>query len=160
MRAVRETTPADIPMLRTLFATRGLPARLLRRPTLAFTSEPVIDQFLRGGFLVLGNEPDRELVIGAVHQPWRLVGGGPLAIRDATEFREFWRPGFVKSAMNFRVEPGATGEGSVVETETRIFATDRAARRRFRLYWLLVGPGSGLIRRMWLRSIRRRAEAM
>jgi hypothetical protein len=33
-----------------------------------------------------------------------------------------------------------------------------AARRKFRLYWTLVGPFSGLIRRALLSGIRRRAE--
>ncbi len=38
-------------------------------------------------------------------------------------------------------------------------ATDAAARRRFRLYWLAIRPFSGLIRRLWLRAIKRRAES-
>ena len=46
-----------------------------------------------------------------------------------------------------------------VETETRIQPTDARAARAFGLYWLVVYPGSALIRREWLRAVRRKAEA-
>jgi hypothetical protein len=43
-------------------------------------------------------------------------------------------------------------------TETRVQALSAAARRRFRLYWLVVGPFSALIRRRWLSAACRAAE--
>jgi hypothetical protein len=60
--------------------------------------------------------------------------------------------------MNFRVTPDGAG-GSMVSTETRVFASDASARRRFAAYWRLIYPGSATIRRMWLRAIERRATA-
>jgi hypothetical protein len=77
-----------------------------------------------------------------------------------------------------RVEPVASGTGAsgagkaspielersdktectLLTTETRVYATDPAARRRFARYWRVIYPGSSLIRRMWLRAIRKRAE--
>jgi len=36
---------------------------------------------------------------------------------------------------------------------------DARARRRFKVYWFFVHPGSALMRRMWLRAVKRRAEA-
>ena len=59
--------------------------------------------------------------------------------------------------MNFRIEPDGKG-GSRLSTETRVFATDAASRRRFAAYWRVIYPGSALIRRMWLRAVRLRAE--
>jgi hypothetical protein len=44
--------------------------------------------------------------------------------------------------------------------ETRIFTRDAVARRRFRRYWLVIRPGSGLVRRLLLRSIRTEAERL
>ena len=58
--------------------------------------------------------------------------------------------------MNFHVR--AVDGGTLLTTETRIKGTDEEARRRFRRYWRVVMPGSALIRRAWLRAIRRRAE--
>jgi hypothetical protein len=40
-----------------------------------------------------------------------------------------------------------------------VLADDAATRRRFRWYWRVIRPGSGLIRRAMLASIRRAAEA-
>ena len=59
--------------------------------------------------------------------------------------------------MDFRIEQAALAM-CVVTTETRVFATDEATRKKFALYWWTIRLGSGLIRRMWLRAIRRRAE--
>ena len=55
-------------------------------------------------------------------------------------------------AINWRLD------GTTLSTETRVLATDEASRRAFRRYWLVIRPFSGLIRRVWLRAIRQRAE--
>lgn len=52
----------------------------------------------------------------------------------------------------------ADGDGSVLSTETRVHATNARARRTFRVYWLVVGPFSALIRRRWLRAAARAAR--
>ena len=57
---------------------------------------------------------------------------------------------------NFRIDPSRGG--CRLRTETRIDCVDAAALWRFRVYWTLVGPFSGLIRRDLLRLIRREAE--
>jgi hypothetical protein len=49
------------------------------------------------------------------------------------------------------------GTGCLLTTETRVHATTARARRLFRLYWLVVGPFSALVRRRWLRAIARAA---
>jgi hypothetical protein len=61
------------------------------------------------------------------------------------------------AAMNFLVTPDGRG-GSHVSTETRVRAADRAVARNFAIYWRLIHPGSDIIRRMWLRAIKTRAE--
>jgi hypothetical protein len=66
-------------------------------------------------------------------------------------------PGFVKATMNFRVEPAEAGLCDLT-TETRVFATDPRTARVFAAYWRVIYPGSALIRRMWLRAIKIRAE--
>ena len=48
--------------------------------------------------------------------------------------------------------------GVRLATETRVLALNPKARWRFRLYWLVVGPFSALIRRRWLSAARRAAE--
>jgi hypothetical protein len=50
------------------------------------------------------------------------------------------------------------GGRTPLSTETRILATDEAARRRFGRYWVVIRPGSAAIRVVWLWAIRTRAE--
>lgn len=68
------------------------------------------------------------------------------------------RNGFAVAAINFRLEDASNGE-TLLTTETRVYATDSATRKKFAGYWRVVYPGSALIRVMWLRAIRNRAEA-
>ena len=69
------------------------------------------------------------------------------------------RGGFALAAINFRLEDAANGE-TLLTTETRVYATDPSARKKFAAYWRIIYPGSALIRIMWLRAIRHRAEPM
>jgi hypothetical protein len=57
-----------------------------------------------------------------------------------------------------RIEDAGAGHCRVT-TETRVQATDKAARSTMSKYWRLIYPGSGLIRRAMLDAIRVRAEA-
>lgn len=65
----------------------------------------------------------------------------------------------VTIAFGFWAVPLGRGRPTRLATETRVHAADSAARRRFRLYWFVVGPFSALIRRRWLAAARRAAEA-
>ena len=65
----------------------------------------------------------------------------------------------VTIALGIWAVPLGTARGTRLATETRVHAADSAARRRFRLYWFVVGPFSALIRRRWLAAARRAAEA-
>jgi hypothetical protein len=116
--------------------------------------DPLIDVALHNGFVSLGDDPPRELVVGTV------VVRPPDTRGTLTPqtFRAKLPPGFALAAMNFVVTPDGSN-ASWVSTETRVFATSPDARRRFAAYWRVIYPGSAIIRRMWLRAIRRRALA-
>ena len=63
----------------------------------------------------------------------------------------------MKLAMDFRLTP--EDGGTTLSSETRVAATDPASRRRFAVYWLVVGPGSTAIRWELLTAVQVRAEA-
>jgi hypothetical protein len=63
----------------------------------------------------------------------------------------------LKIAIAFEAQP--IPGGSRLATETRVKALDERALRRFRLYWLAIGPFSGLIRRRWLRAVQEAARS-
>jgi hypothetical protein len=138
--AVRHMPVSKMPVANLLFRLRGMRG----------SSSVAVLERLPSSFAVLAEEPNRELVAGGIGKPWQLRGGGGVpALEDFVGFAE---PGYAKMALNFRLD------GRVLSTETRVFLTDEAARRAFRRYWLVIGPFSALIRRVWLRAIRRRAE--
>lgn len=144
-RAVREVDLSDSAVIRSLFALRGLP----RRGPLS------LDDLPRIGFVILAEDPGREIVLGLVGRFWRARGG--LRRVAPGEFDAFAEPGFAKAAWNFLVEPAGGGR-SAVSTETRVVTTDPASLRSFRRYWRLAGPFSALVRRRTLALIREGAE--
>ena len=130
---------------------RRLPPGILN----AGDSMPIIDVATRTTFARLVDEAPRELVIGTI-----VVRPPGARVRVRPEiFERSMPPGFALAAMNFLITPDGAG-GSRVSTETRVFANSEAARRRFAMYWRVIYPGSALIRRMWLRAVRRRAEGL
>lgn len=154
--ALAATTGREVRLLAPLLALRRLPARLLGRPALGDDrGEPLFTALEKGGFVRLAEEPGREIVFGVVGRFWRPAGNAPVrAVTDRDRFEHFAEPGYARAAMSFLAR--REGAGTRLLTETRIAATDAAARRRFRLYWRLVRPGSGAIRRSWLAAVRRR----
>jgi hypothetical protein len=158
--AIRSLTAPEVLLLGPLLWLRRLPARLLgRRPpasSRADRNRPILDVVEHGGFLVLDVDEEREIVAGVVGRFWRPVANDTVRLPCASAFLAFDEPGYAKAAVNFRLED--EGEGCRVTTETRILATDAESRRSFARYWSLIRPGSGLIRRSWLRAIARRAR--
>jgi hypothetical protein len=153
-RAIRSVTAGEIRTFRTLTWIRHprLPWRRGRESILEPDwDQPILDVATRTGFVWLADEPSREAVVGTVV----CCQGTRLASSDA--FRNLTRAGIAKAGMNFRIEDVGGGECRVT-TETRVFATDPATRRRFGLYWAFIYPGSALIRGGWLEAIKKRAE--
>ncbi len=149
-------------LMRTLFMLRGLPGLLAaphetwRRVRAQGGRRQVrLEDVLGSGFTLLGEQPGEELVLGTVGRFW--LARGELRRVSRESFREMRVPGTAKAAWNFAVHPG-TGGRTVLTTETRVLCADHATRRRFRTYWAVIGPFSGLIRREMLAAIRDAAE--
>jgi hypothetical protein len=117
---------------------------------------PLLAQSMALGWGVLAEVPGREIVMGAVTQPWH--GDVTFRALPPDEFAAFDEPGMVKIVWNLRADPLGP-ERSVFRTETRAVATDAEARMRFRRYWSLVAPGVWLLRWATLGSLQRDAEA-
>jgi hypothetical protein len=158
--ALRTTNLAAHPLVRMLLLLRAIPALLADRAERREMRErglrPVtLAAFEEHGFRVLDEDAPRELLIGLEGAFWKPSGN--LRPVDPITFAEPVPAGLARAAWNFAVVPEAGG-GCTLHTETRILTGDAAARRRFRLYWTVVRPGSGLIRRLMLRAIRVEAE--
>ena len=150
--AIRRVRADEIRLFHTLTwirrGGRDAPPSILN----AGGGEALIDVATRSGFVRLADEAPRELLIGAVVMAPPGSRGKP----TSEMFRTPPAQGFALATMNFLVKADGSG-GSLVSTETRVFASGAAARRRFAVYWRVIYPGSAIIRRMWLRAIERRA---
>jgi hypothetical protein len=128
--AIRDVTPREIRLLKTLSAIRCLGRcegeSILNAPD----AQPILAVATRTGFRVVVDDAPRELVLETLVAPQ------------------------IVAVMNFRVE-----RDGHVTTETRVVAQTDAGRRKFAVYWRIIRPGSGIIRRSWLEAIKRRAES-
>ena len=131
--AIRQVRPEEIRLYKTLMTIRRLDA--------GPADKPILETFTKGWFPTLSDEPGREIVFGH--------GASPIGPQHRTPL--------VAIVMNFRISDAGPGR-SLVTTETRVDAAPGRVRRGFAAYWRIIRPGSALIRRMWLRAIRARAE--
>jgi len=134
---------------------RRVAGKLSARPSTA--PEPSPDTFrlkdLDGlGWILLGETPGVEMVLGQVSRPWRAVADPAEAPTTPAEFTSFDETGYAKIAAGVRIDPYGN-DSSIVTIETRVALTDDESRRRFRRYWLVIGPFSSFIRRVALRLV-------
>ncbi len=161
--AVKDVRAEEIRFFRALtwirhprWPGRPAPESILAPPP----RQPILAVALRSGFVLLADDPGRELVVGAIvccepADARRLLPR--LRAEGAPAFTALAEAGVATAAMSFVLEEDAGA--TRLTTETRVHATDVAARRRFAAYWRLIYPGSSIIRSMWLRAIKARAEA-
>jgi hypothetical protein len=161
--ALKQVNANEILFFRTLVWIRRFgrpgPESILNPPP----DTPLLQVATKTTFVVLAEEPNQEFVIGtliAAPRGWHPGNKTPEGFKALVASRA---SGFVPAAMNFRLEDCAPSTGTslpctLLTTETRVYATDASLRRAFARYWRVIYPGSSLIRSMWLRAIKKRAE--
>ncbi len=153
LSAAAETDLQQSGVIRGIFKARemvlGTQANAVTRP------KGLLAEMTSLGWRVLAETPGREIVAGAVTQPWManvVFRGLP-----PNEFKAFREPGYVKIVWTLRVDPVGPAE-SIFRTETRVATTDPTARSNFRWYWARFSPGIVLIRRVLLWNLKKEAE--
>ncbi len=152
MQATRAATWGDLKSLNTLMKVRGAVLRAPFHDNGYFSPDKrILDAFAASGYLVDSSEHEF-VMFGAVNMRERRGAG----VRSAQEFVDYREQGAIKTAFDFNAED--TGGGwCTISTETRVFVQDQSSRGPA-IYWRLIVPGSGLLRREWLDGIKRRAE--
>jgi hypothetical protein len=142
-----------LPVVRAIFKTREIV--LGGEPDTAAHPSGLLALTKSIGWGVLAEVPGREVVMGAVTQPW--CANVVFRSLPPDEFVAFSEPDYVKIVWTLRADP--TGpRTSIFRTETRVVTTDGDARRKFRWYWAKFSPGIALIRWLSLGPTRREAE--
>jgi len=164
MHAIKTLPPEELsPIVHLLFAIRALPEKLFGRGELEFAgAKPFLEQMVETGFVMLDESDPGEIVFGLIvpgqiGRFWKQPQNDVSLPANAQEFVDFAHPDYVKVVANFFLQEA--GNSNIrTSTETRIRALSHRARKDFRFYWRVIYPGSALIRRMWLRAVKRRAE--
>ncbi|HSE42346.1 MAG TPA: hypothetical protein VLH08_16390 [Acidobacteriota bacterium] len=120
--------------LRTIFDTKkGETSRLCLR-----------DAYEKGGFVLLEEVKDEEIVVGAIGKFWRPA----IAFKkiQSEEYAKFRKEGFAKVAWSLRCEP-RIGGGTLCTFELRVGANDSITAGKMKAYYSLIGPFSRKIRK-------------
>src|SRR5882724_277860 len=142
----------EVWVVRLLESARN--GKLVARPRVSTS----LSQRLQGtGFVTLLEVPNEEVVMGIAGRFWRPDGGRCMDL-TADEFVGFNRLGFAKVAWNFRLRADAY-EKTVLSTETRVKCYGQAALWKFGVYWTLIRPFSGVIRKAILNRVKTEAES-
>ena len=153
MDAARKVSLNDSPVIRAIFRAREV---LLRaKPGAGEQPRAFVDLVQSIGWRALADEPGREIVFGAVTQPWK-----PDVVFESVapeRFVAFDKPDYVKIVWTLRADP-TNARSSIFRTETRAVATDAQAREKFRRYWASYSAGIVLIRRGALSLVKSQAE--
>jgi hypothetical protein len=149
-----QVTMSALLLGRALEGARLLPGRLVGRSHEALAPRTFLDVT---PIPVLYAQPPHVVISAGLSQAWRLLGALTPPTLQAADLRAWSQPGWIKVAMEFRLQPVAPG--TLLSTETRIAATDPGTSRAFAAYWCVIRTGSGAIRREVLRVVARRAES-
>jgi len=144
------------PLLTASMWIRSLPSRWFARATRPPPRLVVADKMELPGWLLLGEQPNREIAFGAVGKFWRPI----VEWRDVplADFSGFAAPGWCKLAANFSVVPYGENH-TLLSYQCRTATTDPDSHRRFLRYWWLVRPFIAHIMRATLNTIKADAEA-
>jgi hypothetical protein len=142
-------------LIKLLLFLRSMPAFVARRgKSFPRNRKVTLQTLIDSGFGVLTERPSEEIVLGVTGRFWRLTGN--LSAFNRSDFEVPVALGFARGVWNFSVD---SQEGrTILQTETRVVCGDAASRKKFRAYWLVVRPFSGLIRLIMLRNVRKAAE--
>ena len=145
------------PVIKLLLGLRSLPGFVARGcHPLPRNQEITLQTVINSGFGVLAEEPDQELVLGVSGRFWRPTGN--LSPFNRADFEKPVAGGLARAIWNFSVQESEDGR-TILSTETRVVCGAGSSLRKFRAYWIIVRPFSGLIRRLMLRAVRRACEA-
>ena len=144
-------------VVKMLLALRLLPNYLLHPGSLRRRLQKItLHSLIEGGFGRLAEEEGREVVPGIAGRFWRPSGN--ILPFNAENFRGSAPTGIARAIWNFAVQEAGSGR-TILSTETRVVCGDAASRSKFRAYWLVVRPFSGLIRQIMLRAVKKACES-
>jgi hypothetical protein len=143
-QVARDTPMMGVNLARRMLWLRALPARFDAKASSEDSSS----------FLLIREEGTRETVWGMAGRFWH-PSRNIIRLPDAKAWLRYAEQGSAKAAINCVVE--RVNGKTRLSTETRVLCFGTRSRRTFRLYWLIVAPFSGWIRKRWLKEVKQKA---
>ena len=159
-QVLQVTGVKDIPAARLLMGIRGIADEdvdLSDRASNNLVGSDTISTPDFNFFVVSPNEWITVMILKSVIITNNSNQPAPPNITTLEQFRAFNKPGYVKVAVNFRFISTNSNE-TIVTTETRNNGITRKDNRVFGYYWRIIYPGSAIIRRVWLDTIKKKVE--
>lgn len=155
------------PLLDAAFFVRGLPQRVARLfgrgnpaevpPRLTLTGDGDDGGGL-AGWLRLGENPEREIALGAVGRFWTPnIEWYDVSAMTPDEFAAFAKPGWGRIAISLSLRPYGEHH-TLVSYESRTAVRDPASARKFAWYWRIIRPFVAHIMRAMLTTLRGNVE--
>ncbi|MCB0284095.1 MAG: hypothetical protein H6627_12525 [Calditrichae bacterium] len=138
-------------IIKFLFKLRGLNRLFSWKKS---STDIGLSGFTQNGFILLAEKTNRYIILGLAGKFW--TPAGALKKMPVSDFVNFNENGFAKAVWSFEISE--KNGVNILETETRIHCPDRISRLKFSIYWTLIRPFSGLIRKEMLRIVKKSAE--
>ncbi|MDI2030257.1 hypothetical protein QFW96_16630 [Saccharopolyspora sp. TS4A08] len=130
---------------------RGLPERLRRRvPPRRPTRLTFDDLVASGDWVLLGEQPGREVIFGAAGRFWTPIVRWEQV--EPEQFVQYGKPGRGKIVSSLSVRPYGRNS-SLVTYDIRTVLNDPITHRIFKLYWLVVKPFVRALMRATVRAV-------
>ncbi len=150
----------DIPAARALMKIRGIADEDVDMSDRAANNKGGSDCFSTPDFNFFVVAPNEYITVMIIKSAMFTNGSGrpaPPEIASLEEFKSFNTPGYVKVAVNFRFI-SVNNEETLLTTETRVQGIIACDSSVFARYWRIIYPGSAIIRRVLLDTIKKRAQ--
>ncbi|MGV7927498.1 MAG: hypothetical protein AB2L13_01115 [Spirochaetota bacterium] len=159
-QTLRVTGVKDIPAARLLMKIRGIADDDVDLSDRAAKNTTGPDTFSTPDFNFFVVDPGEFITVMIIKSS--MIANNPdkpapPEITTLEQFISFNEPGYVKVAANFRFI-GTGNEETLLSTETRVQGIRHTDSRVFGRYWRIIYPGSAIIRRVWLDTIKKKAE--
>ena len=151
-------------VVRFLFWLRALPEKPgAKKLAQRNGSKPFLKAMLDNGFTALAEQPPQEFVFGMIAPGnigrfWKTAAMKNISLKDGQSFMAFTDPDYIRVVANFTITGAEKPGWVIVSTESRSKGLSKKAFKQFRPYWTFIRPWSGLIRRLWLKGVKRKVE--
>ncbi|HZK03024.1 MAG TPA: hypothetical protein VFC94_01290 [Bacteroidaceae bacterium] len=152
----------DITVIKLLFKIRGIKNNKIidNVNTSIFEKQEGVDMISTPDFnffIVSPNEWIAVLILKTPSLSKKKNNSPPTKISNLEEFIKFNQSGYVKVATNIYFT-ALEDNTSVISTETRNYGITRTDCRLFNYYWRIIYPGSAIIRKAWLNTVKKVSE--